>query len=181
MDCTGSSLLCELFSSCSEQGLLRSCGTQLLMAVSSLVAEHGLWLHRLQYLQHMGSVVVVPRFTGSIVVLVTLRRDIGDLWPPSSFPPAFYSQLKNTASGLSWLLSSEEPTSQFRTRVQSLIQGDLTCLGKTKPMHHNYWGFALEPGRHNYWSMRSVCTTTREEPRIQRLCPPWLQVHYFSV
>ena len=34
------------------------------------------------------------------------------------------------------------------TWVWSLIQEDLT----TKPMHHNYWASALEPGNLNYWS-----------------------------
>ena len=33
---------------------------ELLIAVTALVAEHGLWAHRLQ-LQHMGSIVVAPR------------------------------------------------------------------------------------------------------------------------
>ena len=42
--CTGSSLLClRAFSSCSKQGLLSGCGAKirLLIAVASLVAEHG--------------------------------------------------------------------------------------------------------------------------------------------
>ena len=34
------------------------------------------------------------------------------------------------------------------TWVWSLIQEDLM----TKPMHHNYWASALEPGNLNYWS-----------------------------
>ena len=36
------------------------------------------------------------------------------------------------------------------TRVQSLIQGDPTCLGATKPLRHNYWAHApqlLKPAR----------------------------------
>ena len=39
--CAGSSLLCGLFSTCMEQGLLSSHGG-LLIAVASLVADHGL-------------------------------------------------------------------------------------------------------------------------------------------
>ena len=40
--CTGSSLLHGLFYTCSEQGLLSSCGFGLLNAVASLVADHNL-------------------------------------------------------------------------------------------------------------------------------------------
>ena len=46
----GSSLPHRLFSSCGEQGLLS------LVAMSSLVAEHGFEVHRLQYLQLTGSI-----------------------------------------------------------------------------------------------------------------------------
>ena len=56
-------MLHGLFSSCRELGLLYSlaavCG--LLLVVTSLVAEHGLEGRGLQCLQHMGSVVLVPR------------------------------------------------------------------------------------------------------------------------
>ena len=43
-----------------------------------------------------------------------------------------------------------------RTRVQSLVWEDLTCLRATKHMHHNYWACALEPGIHNYWSPHTL-------------------------
>ena len=46
------------FSSCGEQGLLFVAGRGLLIAVASLVAEHGLQVRGLQQLQHVGSVVV---------------------------------------------------------------------------------------------------------------------------
>ena len=32
------------------------------------------------------------------------------------------------------------------TPVRPLTQEDPTCLGATKPVHHNYWARALEPG-----------------------------------
>ena len=38
------------------------------------------------------------------------------------------------------------------TRVRSLVQEDPTCCRATKPMHHNYWGCALEPASHNCWA-----------------------------
>ena len=47
----------QLFSSCSEQGILFFAMRRLLMAAASLIAEH-----RLQSLQHMDSVAVAPRF-----------------------------------------------------------------------------------------------------------------------
>ena len=34
----------------------------------------------------------------------------------------------------------------------SLIQGDSTSHRATKPMHHNYWAWALKPANHNYWA-----------------------------
>ena len=46
------------FSSCGEQGLLFIVVHRLLIAVSSLVAEHGVQACGLQQLQHAGSVVV---------------------------------------------------------------------------------------------------------------------------
>ena len=41
-DCAGSLLLCGLFSSCGEWGLLLVAVQELLMEVTSLVTEHGL-------------------------------------------------------------------------------------------------------------------------------------------
>ena len=50
------------------------------------------------------------------------------------------------------------------TRVQALVREDPTSRGATKPVHHNYWAFALEPSSHNYWSPHawSPCSATRE-------------------
>ena len=47
-DSVGSSLLRGLFSSCGERGLLFVVVHRLLIAVASLVAEHGLQAHGLQ-------------------------------------------------------------------------------------------------------------------------------------
>ena len=43
-----------------------------------------------------------------------------------------------------------------RDTVWSLIQEDPTCLGATKPKHHNYWACALEPGNCSYWSLSAL-------------------------
>ena len=48
------------------------------------------------------------------------------------------------------------------TRVQALASEDPTCRGATKPVHHNYWAWALEPASHNYWGhmpqlLKPVC------------------------
>ena len=32
------------------------------------------------------------------------------------------------------------------TQIWSLVSEDPTCCGATKPVHHNYWACALEPG-----------------------------------
>ncbi|KAJ8778771.1 hypothetical protein J1605_013448 [Eschrichtius robustus] len=36
------------------------------------------------------------------------------------------------------------------TRVRALVREDPTCRGATKPVRHNYRGYALEPVSHNY-------------------------------
>ena len=36
--------------------------------------------------------------------------------------------------------------------VPSLVQGDSTCPGATKPLHHNHWSCALEPGSCSCWA-----------------------------
>ena len=38
------------------------------------------------------------------------------------------------------------------TRVRSLVSEDAACHGVTKPVHHNYWACALEPGSRNCWA-----------------------------
>ena len=58
------------FSSCGEKGLLFVAVHGLLIAVASLVVEHGLQAHGFQQLWHVGSVVVAHRLqsAGSVVV-----------------------------------------------------------------------------------------------------------------
>ena len=59
--CAGSSLLCRLFSSCGQPGLLSRCGAQVLLWLSCC---------RAQALRHTGSVVTAPALwsTGSVAV-----------------------------------------------------------------------------------------------------------------
>ena len=82
-DCTGSLLLCGLFSSSGEWGLLSRCGALASHCGSfSCCRAQVLGQHTLQQWQHMGSVVVAPRLqiTGSIVVVhrfsVSMARGI---------------------------------------------------------------------------------------------------------
>ena len=65
-------------SSCREQGLLFVAVCGLLMAVASLVAEHRLLVHGLQYLWHKVSVVVARGLwsAGSVVVAHRLSRSV---------------------------------------------------------------------------------------------------------
>ena len=49
------------------------------------------------------------------------------------------------------------------TQAQSLTLEDPTCHGATKPMHHDHWARALEPGSCTY---RSPHTTPREQPHL---------------
>ena len=57
--------------------------------------------------------------------------------------------------------------------VPSLVQGDSTCPGATKPMHHNYWCFTLKPGSYDYWAQVSqVSKPVCLEPMLcKRACP----------
>ena len=54
------------------------------------------------------------------------------------------------------------------TWVQSLIWEDPICWGATKPVSHNYWTCALEPGSCNYW----VHGLQRLKPVCSRACAP---------
>ena len=54
------------------------------------------------------------------------------------------------------------------TRVRALVREDPTCLGATKPMHHNYWACALEPVSHNYWArVQQLVEPARLEPVLR--------------
>ena len=54
------------------------------------------------------------------------------------------------------------------TRVWALVWEDPTCLGATKPMHHNYWACTLELTRHNYWAhVSQLLKTAHLEPMLR--------------
>ena len=55
------------------------------------------------------------------------------------------------------------------TWVQALIREDSTCREATKPMRHNYWACALEPGSHNSYVPRAHA--------LQREKPPQWEAH----
>ena len=63
-----------------------------------------------------------------------------------------HKYIKNTSTGASlvaqWLRIRLQMQGPW---VWALVQEDLTCPGPTKPEHHNYWAYALEPMSHNYW------------------------------
>ena len=73
------------------------------------------------------------------------------LGPGVSWPP--FIHVRNTCLGTSlvaqWLRIH---LPMQGTRVQALVREDLTCHRATKPVHHNYWAWALEPASHNYWA-----------------------------
>ena len=59
------------------------------------------------------------------------------------------------------------------TWVQSLVQEDSTCHETTKPMYHNCWACALEPGSHNCqspWALQPVLHQ-QEKPPQWVACP----------
>ena len=54
------------------------------------------------------------------------------------------------------------------TRIRALVQEDPTCRGATKPVHHNYWAWALEPASHNYWAhVPQLLKPARLEPVLR--------------
>ena len=74
------------------------------------------------------------------------------------FPTRYYiswSQTKKiikTSMMVQWL---RVYLSVQRTWVQSLVQEDPTCRGAIRPVSHDYWAWALQPGSSNKRSHRS--------------------------
>ncbi|XP_068413159.1 zinc finger and SCAN domain-containing protein 16 isoform X2 [Eschrichtius robustus] len=56
-------------------------------------------------------------------------------------------QRNGTSPVAQWL---KNPPVNARTRIRTLVRGDPTCHGATKPVHHVYLACALEPTSHNY-------------------------------
>ena len=80
--CTGSSMLCRLFSSCSQQRLLSSCGARASHWVASLV-----WV---QALGHTGSVVVAHGLSSAMTCGIFLDQGTNlcpPHWQADSLPP----------------------------------------------------------------------------------------------
>ena len=81
-------------------------------------------------------------------------------------------QKSNVGCGLPWWLSGKRIHLPMQeTQVRSLVQEDPTCCGATKPVHHDCWACALEPGNCNYWAMgynrwslhiEELCSSTRK-------------------
>ena len=59
------------------------------------------------------------------------------------------------------------------TGVWSLVQGNPTCRGARRPVHHIYWPCALEPGSRNYWSPHDQIprSETREATAVRSPYP----------
>ena len=92
---------------------------------------------------------------------------------PSSFTSRFTSKNAPLASLVVQWLRIRLPMQG--TWVWSLVPGDPTCHGATKPMCHNYWACALEPASHNYWACEPQLlsphdtTTEAHTPRARTL------------
>ena len=58
------------------------------------------------------------------------------------------------------------------TRVRYLVQEDPTRCEATKPMHHNYWPCAREPGSHTYWRLctREPVLHSKRSRRNEKPC-----------
>ena len=136
------------FSSCGEWGLLFIAVHGLLIAVASLVAEHGLQACGLQQLQHAGSVVLAHGLQqlwhmGSVVVACGLQQ----LWRTGSVVVACGLQstgsvvkVHGLSSCVSWAL--ERRLSSCGSQAQQLwLSGSRTqaqqlwCTGLVAPQH----------------------------------------------
>ena len=126
---------------------------------------------------------------------VRLGLPMQGVWVPSKDPTCLearkpkYLKKRIRASLVAQRLRIRLPIQE--TGLLSLIQEDPTCRGATKPMPHNYWAGAPEPGSHKYCAhvlqrpkpahpractpqqekppqMRNLCTAAREEPPLLR-------------
>ena len=70
----------------------------------------------------------------------------------------FFETEKFLRAFLIWLSGKESTCQCRRNRFDpwSFIQENPTCLGATKPTHHNCLAYALEPKSCNYWSQRDL-------------------------
>ena len=59
-------------------------------------------------------------------------------------------------------------------QVASLVWEDPTCWEATKPEHHNYWAWVLEPRSSNDWSPSALepSAPQQEKPPQWEACPP---------
>ena len=74
------------------------------------------------------------------------------IWLYSTFY-LFRETLKNSrVSGFPGGAVVKNPPANAGDRVRALGQEDPTCRGATKPVHDNYWAWALDTGSHNYWA-----------------------------
>ena len=90
------------------------------------------------------------------------------------------------ARSWTWLkrLSTHTHMPMQETRVWSLVWEDPTCCGATKPVHHNYWACALEPGNCSYWAQvpqllkpacPRACTLQQKKPPHWEACTTQLE------
>ena len=61
------------------------------------------------------------------------------------------------------------------TWIWSLIWKDPISCRATKPVGHNYWACALEPGNRNYWTWcPKACVLQQEKPLQEEAWGPQL-------
>ena len=70
----------------------------------------------------------------------------------SSKPPTLFWRSNWEFTGTSLVVQWLRLCTSQGKWVPALVQEDATCRGATKPVHHNYWTWALEPASHNYWA-----------------------------
>ena len=66
-------------------------------------------------------------------------------------------EFKISSHQASWVAQRQRICLQmWEALVWSLIWAGPKCCGATKPMYHNYWACALEPGNRSYWSLHAL-------------------------
>ena len=76
-----------------------------------------------------------------------------------------------------WLSGKESACQGKRPWIQSLIWEDPTCCGASKPMHHNCWACALEPGSHKRSHANEKLHAATREKTVQLQKPKTAKIN----
>ena len=103
--------------------------------------------------------------------LTLLRNSAGESVSPECNP--LFVLIQKQHSGLPWWLNGKQSTFYCRHGFDPCSGEDSTCWGATKPVCHNFWACAREPGSCSCcWSChaQSLCSATRKATAMRSPC-----------